>query len=114
MLSTKYLNGVPEDARAAKTGSLSQSLITPDNIERIRALNEIAKGRGQTLAQMAIAWVLRDPRVTSALVGARTVEQLSDTLRSLDRLDFSAEELAEIDRHAQEGNIDLWKISSTL
>lgn len=114
MLSTKYLNGVPEDARAAKSGSLSQSLITPDNIERIKALNEIAKGRGQTLAQMAIAWVLRDPRVTSALVGARTVEQLSDTLRSLDRLDFSAEELAEIDRHAQEGNIDLWKISSTL
>ncbi|WP_206244166.1 L-glyceraldehyde 3-phosphate reductase [Novosphingobium terrae] len=114
MLSTKYLNGVPEDARAAKTGSLSQSLITPDNIERIKALNEIAKGRGQTLAQMAIAWVLRDPRVTSALVGARTVEQLSDTLRSLDRLDFSTEELAQIDRHAQEGNIDLWKISSTL
>jgi len=114
MLSTKYLNGVPEDARAAKSGSLSQSLITPDNIERIKALNEIAKGRGQTLAQMAIAWVLRDPRVTSALVGARTVEQLSDTLRSLDRLDFSAEELAAIDRHAQEGNIDLWKISSTL
>jgi L-glyceraldehyde 3-phosphate reductase len=63
---------------------------------------------------MAIAWVLRDPRVTSALVGARTVEQLSDTLRSLDRLDFSAEELAAIDAHAQEGNIDLWKISSTL
>lgn len=114
MLSTKYLNGVPEDARAAKSGSLSQSLITPDNIERIKALNEIAKGRGQTLAQMAIAWVLRDPRVTSALVGARTVEQLSDTLRSLDRLDFSAEELAAIDAHAQEGNIDLWKISSTL
>jgi L-glyceraldehyde 3-phosphate reductase len=114
MLTTKYLGGVPEDARAAKSGSLSQSLITADNIERIRALNEIAKGRGQTLAQMAIAWVLRDPRVTSALVGARTVEQLSDTLRSLDRLDFSAEELAQIDRHAQEGNIDLWKISSTL
>ncbi|WP_343609436.1 L-glyceraldehyde 3-phosphate reductase [Novosphingobium sp.] len=114
MLSTKYLNGVPQDARAAKSGSLSQSLITPDNIERIKALNEIAKGRGQTLAQMAIAWVLRDPRVTSALVGARTVEQLSDTLRSLDRLEFSAEELAAIDAHAQEGNIDLWKISSTL
>ncbi len=114
MLTTKYLGGVPEDARAAKSGSLSQSLITADNIERIRALNEIAKGRGQTLAQMAIAWVLRDPRVTSALVGARTVAQLSDTLRSLDRLDFAPEELAEIDRHAQEGNIDLWKISSTL
>ena len=114
MLTTKYLNGVPEDARAAKQGSLSQSLISADNIARIRALNEIAKRRGQTLAQMATAWVLRDPRVTSALVGARTVEQLSDTLRSLDNLVFSAEELAEIDTHAQEGQIDLWKVSSAL
>ena len=114
MLTTKYLNGVPEDARAAKQGSLSQSLISQDNIERIRALNAIAQKRGQTLAQMAIAWVLRDPRVTSALVGARTVEQLADTLRSLDNLAFTAEELAEIDRHAQEGEIDLWKVSSTL
>lgn len=114
MLTTKYLNGVPEDARAAKQGSLSQSLISEDNIARIRALNAIAQRRGQTLAQMAIAWVLRDPRVTSALVGARTVEQLSDTLRSLDNLAFSAEELAEIDTHAQEGQVDLWKVSSTL
>ncbi|PTD19166.1 L-glyceraldehyde 3-phosphate reductase [Sphingomonas fennica] len=114
LLTTKYLNGVPEDARAARPGSFSQSLITPDNIARIRALNEIAKRRGQTLAQMAIAWVLRDPRVTSALVGARTVDQLADTLRSLDNLAFTAEELAEIDTHAQEGGIDLWKISSTL
>ncbi len=114
MLTSKYLNGVPEDARAAKQGSFSQSLISEDNIARIRALNEIARHRNQTLAQMAIAWVLRDPRVTSALVGARTVEQLSDTLRSLDNLAFSAEELAEIDTHAQEGQIDLWKVSSTL
>jgi L-glyceraldehyde 3-phosphate reductase len=114
MLTTKYLNGVPDDARAAKQGSLSQSLITEDNIQRIRALNEIAHARGQTLAQMAIAWVLRDPRVTSALVGARTVDQLSDTLRALDNLGFAADELAAIDRHAQEGEIDLWKVSSTL
>ena len=114
MLTTKYLNGVPDDARAAKQGSLSQSLITEDNIQRIRALNEIAQARGQTLAQMAIAWVLRDPRVTSALVGARTVDQLSDTLRALDNLGFAADELAAIDRHAQEGAIDLWKVSSTL
>ncbi len=114
MLTTKYLNGVPEDARAAKPGSLSQSLISQDNIERIRALNAIAERRGQTLAQMAIAWVLRDPRVTSALVGARTAKQLADTLRSLDNLSFTAEELAEIDRHAQEGGIDLWRSSSTL
>ncbi|WP_010188048.1 L-glyceraldehyde 3-phosphate reductase [Sphingomonas sp. PAMC 26605] len=114
MLTAKYLNRIPDDARAAKQGSLSQSLISEDNIARIRALNEIAKRRGQTLAQMAIAWVLRDPRVTSALVGARTLEQLSDTLRSLDNLAFSAEELAQIDVHAQEGQIDLWKVSSTL
>jgi L-glyceraldehyde 3-phosphate reductase len=114
MLTTKYLNGVPDDARAAKQGSLSQSLITEDNIQRIRALNGIAHARGQTLAQMAIAWVLRDPRVTSALVGARTVDQLSDTLRALDNLGFADDELAAIDRHAQEGEIDLWKVSSTL
>jgi L-glyceraldehyde 3-phosphate reductase len=114
MLTSKYLNGVPENARAASDGSFSPALLTQDNIERIRALNDIARGRGQTLAQMAIAWVLRDPRVTSALVGARTVEQMADTLKSLDRLDFTPEELAAIDRHAQEGGIDLWAVSSQL
>jgi L-glyceraldehyde 3-phosphate reductase len=114
LLSTKYLNGVPDDARAAKQGSFSRSLITEDNIERIKALNEIAKGRGQTLAQMAIAWVLRDPRVTSALVGARTVEQLADTLKSLRNLDFSPEELSKIDHHAQDGDVNIWSVSSDL
>jgi L-glyceraldehyde 3-phosphate reductase len=114
MLTSKYLKGVPEDARAAKGGSLNQQLLSDENIERIRALNAIAERRGQTLAQMAIAWVLRDPRVTSALVGARTVQQLDDSLDAVNNLAFSAEELAEIDRYATEGAIDLWKVSSTL
>ncbi|MBC9033944.1 L-glyceraldehyde 3-phosphate reductase [Sphingomonas sp. JC676] len=114
MLTAKYLNGVPQDARAAKGGSLNQRLLSDENIVRIRALNDIAQRRGQTLAQMAIAWVLRDPRVTSALVGARTVEQLDNSLDAVNNLEFSAEELAEIDRHATEGAIDLWKVSSTL
>jgi len=114
MLSSKYLKGVPEDARAAKGGSLNQGLLSPENIERIRALDAIAQQRGQTLAQMAIAWVLRDPRVTSALIGARTVAQLDDSLDAVNNLEFSAEELAVIDQHATEGAIDLWKVSSAL
>ena len=115
MLTRKYLNGVPEDARAAKGGtSLDTRLLSDENIARIRALNAIAEKRGQTLAQMAIAWVLRDPRVTSALVGARTVQQLDDSLDAVKNLSFTAEELAEIDTHATEGAIDLWKVSSTL
>jgi L-glyceraldehyde 3-phosphate reductase len=114
MLSSKYLGGVPEGARASKGGSLGQKLLSDENIARVRALNEIAKARGQTLAQMAIAWVLRDPRVTSALIGARTVAQLDDSLDAVKRLDFSAEELAAIDGHATEGGVDLWKVSSTI
>jgi L-glyceraldehyde 3-phosphate reductase len=114
LLSQKYLNGVPADARAAKAGSFSQDLITEDNLRRIRQLNSIAEKRGQTLAQMAIAWVLRDPRVTSALVGARTAEQLADTLKSLENLTFTGDELSEIDSYATEGGIDLWRVSSQL
>ncbi len=114
LLSNKYLSGVPKDARAAKAGSFSQGLLTDDNIRRVQALNAIAERRGQTLSQMAIAWVLRDPRVTSALIGARTVAQLSNSLDSLNNLDFSEAELAEIDVYATEGEIDLWKVSSTL
>jgi L-glyceraldehyde 3-phosphate reductase len=105
---------VPEDARAAKDGSLNRRLLSEENLERIRALDAIAKRRGQTLAQMAIAWVLRDPRVTSALIGARTVAQLDDSLDAVNNLGFSAGELVEIDRHAEEGAIDLWRISSSL
>ncbi|MGN6123319.1 MAG: L-glyceraldehyde 3-phosphate reductase [Sphingomonas oligoaromativorans] len=114
MLTSKYLNGVPEDARAAKGGSLGEKLLSEENIARIRALNAIARRRGQTLAQMAIAWVLRDRRVTSALIGARTVAQLDDSLDAVKNLAFSPEELAEIDTHATEGGIDLWKTSSTI
>jgi L-glyceraldehyde 3-phosphate reductase len=114
MLSNKYLGGVPGDSRAARGGSLGGHLLSDDNIARIQALNEIAKARGQSLAQMALAWVLRDPRVTSALIGARTVAQLEDSLAALNTLDFTADELARIDHHTTEGAVDLWKISSNL
>jgi L-glyceraldehyde 3-phosphate reductase len=114
MLTRKYLDGVPADSRAARAGSLKPGHMAPENLERVRALNAIAEARGQSLAQMAIAWVLRDPRVTSALIGARTVEQLEDSLAALKRLDFAAEELAQIDRHATDGGVDLWKVSSSL
>jgi L-glyceraldehyde 3-phosphate reductase len=114
MLTAKYLAGVPADARAAKGGSLSANWLTEENLQRIRALNDIAAARGQTLAQMAIAWVLRDPRVTSALIGARNVAQLEDSLAALDRLDFSEDELSAIDAHAEEGGIDIWKNSSSV
>jgi len=114
LLSNKYLNGVPEGARVSKGVSFRQTMLSDENLGRIRALDAIAGRRGQTLAQMAIAWVLRDPRITAALIGARTVEQLDDSLDAVNRLAFDAEELAEIDRYAGEGGIDLWKVSSTL
>ncbi|MBW8860183.1 MAG: L-glyceraldehyde 3-phosphate reductase [Caulobacter sp.] len=114
MLTNKYLGGVPQDSRAAREGSLGGHLLGADNIARIQELNTIAKARGQSLAQMALAWVLRDPRVTSALIGARTVAQLEDSLAALNTLGFTAQELSEIDRHATEGAIDLWKVSSNL
>ena len=114
MLTSKSLNGIPEDARAARSGSLSTDLLNEQNIAKVRGLNEIARRRGQTLAQMAIAWVLRDPRVTSALIGARTVQQRDDSLDALKNADFSADELQEIDRFATEGEIDLWKVSAKL
>ena len=109
MLTDKYLNGIPEGARASRPGySLWPDLITDESLEKIRALNEIAARRGQSLAQMALAWTLRDPRVTSTLVGASSVEQLEDNVGALERLDFDEEELAEIDRHATESGINLW------
>ncbi|WP_066800013.1 L-glyceraldehyde 3-phosphate reductase [Sphingomonas soli] len=114
MLTSKYLNGVPQDARAAKGGSLGQHLLSEENLRRIGALDAIARKRGQTLAQMAIAWVLRDRRVTSALIGARNVQQLDDSLDAVNNLAFSDAELAEIDAHATEGGLDLWKVSSNL
>lgn len=109
LLTSKYLGGVPTDARVSKGGSFNERLLSEDNLARVRELNKIAQSRGQSLAQMAIAWVLRDPRVTSALIGARTVAQLDDSLDALNHLAFSDEELKEIDRHAGEGSIDLWR-----
>jgi L-glyceraldehyde 3-phosphate reductase len=114
LLTNKYLGGIPVDARAAKADSFSQDLITAENIRCVRELNRIAQRRGQTLAQMAIAWALRDSRVTSALVGARKVEQLADSLQSLENLAFSHEDLTEIDQFATEGGIDIWKESTSL
>jgi L-glyceraldehyde 3-phosphate reductase len=113
MLTDRYLNGIPEGSRAATRGSaLSSDLLTEDAMAKIRALNEIAAGRGQSLAQMAIAWVLRDHRVTSALIGASSVEQLEDTLGALERLDFADDELSEIDRYASDAGLNLWARSS--
>jgi L-glyceraldehyde 3-phosphate reductase len=112
MLTDKYLGGVPEGSRASRNDSLSRDLLSPDALERIRALNEIALGRGQTLAQMALAWTLRDPRVTSTLFGASSLEQLEEAVGALDRLDFSPDELAAIDRHAVDSGINLWARSS--
>ncbi len=112
MLTDKYLNGVPADSRAAQQGSLSPKLLTDDALARIRALNEIAARRGQSLAQLALAWTLRDRRVTSTLIGASSVAQLEANVASLERLDFSSEELAEIDRHAVDSGINLWAASS--
>lgn len=114
MLTDKYLNGVPAGARAGRGGSLSKTMLTEQNLAAIRALNGIANARGQTLAQMAIAWVLRDPRVTSALIGARTVEQLDDSLDAVRTLDFSTDELSAIDKAAEDGGINLWAESSDI
>ena len=113
MLTDKYLKGVPAGSRASQGKSLSPKLLSEQNLKHIRALNRMAKARGQSLAQMALAWILRDQRVTSVLIGASSVQQLENSLGSLDNLDFSPEELDKIDTHAVEGGINLWKGSST-
>jgi L-glyceraldehyde 3-phosphate reductase len=113
LLTNRYLEGIPEGSRASKDSSLSQDMLNEANLGRIRGLNEIAVNRGQKLSQMALAWVLRDPRVTSALIGASSVEQLDENLDALDNLSFSSEELALIDGHAVEGGIDLWRGPAT-
>ena len=112
LLTDRYLDGVPADSRAAREGSFSQNLLSDANLANARALREIARGRGQTLPQLALAWTLRDPRVASALVGASSVAQLDDNLKALDNLAFSPAELAEIDRFAVEGGVNLWATSS--
>jgi L-glyceraldehyde 3-phosphate reductase len=112
LLTDRYLSGVPDDSRMRRGNYLSDELLSDENLQRVRALNEIAKRRGQSLAQLAIAWALRDERVTSALLGASSVRQLEQNVAALQRTDFDDDELAEIDRYAQEGGIDLWAQSS--
>ena len=113
LLTDKYLDGVPDDSRVRRGLHFSQELISEENLDRVRSLNEIAQRRGQTLAQLAIAWALRDPRVTSALLGASSVRQLEQNVAALETLDFDPDELAEIDRHAVDGGINLWERSSS-
>jgi L-glyceraldehyde 3-phosphate reductase len=113
MLTSKYLGGIPEDARARKAGSFqTERFLTEENLERIRALDRIAKRRGQSLSQMALAWCLRNPGITSVLIGASTPEQIEENVRALDNLEFAPEELQEIDRYAREGDINIWAQSS--
>lgn len=109
LLTNKYLNGVPENSRAKSEGSFQKAFLSEENLKRVRALNEIAKERGQALAQMAIAWVLRDKRVTSALIGARSVEQLDNSLDAVKNLHFTDAELKQIDSYAEDGEIDIWR-----
>jgi L-glyceraldehyde 3-phosphate reductase len=112
MLTDKYLDGVPATSRAASADSFDASLLSEDNVARVRKLNEIARGRDQTLAQMAIAWTLRDPRVTSALMGASSWEQIEEALSAVRNVEFSTAELDEIDRYAVDGGINIWAASS--
>lgn len=108
LLTNKYLNGVPENSRAVTAGSFLDEFLSEKNLTHVRALNDIAQQREQTLAQMAIAWVLRDHRITSALIGASSVKQLEDSLAATNKLAFSDSELAAIDQHAQNMGINLW------
>jgi L-glyceraldehyde 3-phosphate reductase len=112
MLTSKYLEGIPEGSRAARDSSLSPDLLNDQALTHVRALNEMASDRGQTLAQMALAWALRDERVTSVLIGASSVAQLDDSLAARQSPQFTADELAQIDKHAVEGGINLWATSS--
>ena len=113
MLTSKYLDGVPEGSRASQDKSLSTDLLTEEALGHVRALDGIAEKRGQSLAQMALAWALRDPRVTSVLVGASSVGQLEQNVGALGRLDFSDDELAAIEQHAVDSGIDLWEAPRT-
>jgi L-glyceraldehyde 3-phosphate reductase len=113
LLTDRYLDGIPAGSRAAAGSSLAQEFLSDENLGHIRALHGIAQDRGQSLAQMAIAWTLRDPRVTSALIGASSVRQLEDSLAAVERLEFTQEELAAIEPHAVDGGIDLWESAST-
>jgi L-glyceraldehyde 3-phosphate reductase len=113
MLTDRYLNGIPVGSRAAQGTSLDPAMLSEENLTHIRALQEIANGRGQQLAQMALAWALRDPRVTSVVIGASSVAQLEENVAALGNRAFSTEELARIDEHAVEGGINIWREPST-
>jgi L-glyceraldehyde 3-phosphate reductase len=113
LLTDRYLNGIPPGSRASLDSSLTHDMLNEDNLTRIRALNDIALGRSQSLAQMAISWALRDSRVTSVLIGASSVAQLDQNVAALEHLDFTADELATIDRYAVDGGIDLWRGPAT-
>ncbi len=112
LLTTKYLQGVPDASRAAQNGSFRQAMLSESNLANVRALNQIARERGQSLAQMALSWVLRQPAITSALIGASRWEQIEDCLGALRNLQFSAEELQKIDSHALDGDLNIWGASS--
>jgi len=112
MLTDRYLEGIPADSRAAQGKSLATDLLTEENLSHVRTLNEIARDRGQSLAQLALAWALRDERVTSVLIGASSVAQLEDNVAAVNRLDFTDDELTAIDKHAVEAGINLWASSS--
>ncbi len=113
LLTDRYLNGIPADSRASRDGSLTRDMLSDENLARARALNDIARGRRQSLAQMAIAWALRDPRVTSVLTGASSVAQLEQNVAALAGLEFSSDEIAAIDCYAVDGGIDLWRTPAT-
>jgi L-glyceraldehyde 3-phosphate reductase len=113
LLTDRYLHGVPAGSRVATGGAMSRDMLTDDRLARVRALNDVAKRRGQSLAQLALAWALRDPRMTALVIGASSVAQLEDSVAALDHLELTAEELAEIDRHAVDADINLWARSST-
>jgi L-glyceraldehyde 3-phosphate reductase len=112
LLTNRYLHGVPEDSRVRTGGALSESMLTEETLAKVTALNKIATRRGQTLAQFAIVWALRDPRMTSVVLGASSVAQLEDNIAALDNMELTADELAEIDRYAAEAGINLWARSS--
>jgi L-glyceraldehyde 3-phosphate reductase len=114
MLTDRYLDGIPDGSRAGRPSTLSKDLLTDETLAKIRALNDIAVRRGQTLAQMALAWTLRDPRMTSTLLGVSSVAQLEANVAALDNPDFTAEELAAIARYATESEINIWAESSSV
>jgi L-glyceraldehyde 3-phosphate reductase len=112
LLTAKYLDGVPEGSRASQDGTFSPEVLSEETLSKVRTLNELASSRGQSLAEMALAWTLRDERITSTLIGASSVEQLEENVRALERLDFTPDELAEIDRHATDSGLNLWAASA--